>query len=256
MRAIRFVLIPLLLAVAPIDAFALFGQDAKRMDRCVTSLGTLLPEEVNQALGQIDGNARKLLALRSYVRNERTIEGRWSWSAQQIARYEGSAEQRKAQEELARIVKRFEDANPGYTLYVNTQVRSLDTQLRRWNENESVGKAAHELERAAYQKLPRDGCAGLPSKESFVHFLSSWQPSHPPTLAAPGLSKHGQGRAFDFQVKRGDLIVAGTDSARSVSSWDKNGWTRKLRAAVSAGSERFSGPLTTPYEPWHYEFRP
>ena len=63
-------------------------------------------------------------------------------------------------------------------------------------------------------------------------------------------------RAFDFQVKRGEETVAGTDSKNSIASWDKKGWTEKLRAAVQAASSKFSGPLKMPYEPWHYEYRP
>jgi hypothetical protein len=39
----------------------------------------------------------------------------------------------------------FEAANPGYTLFVNSQVRSLDIQLQHWNENRSVAEAGNQL---------------------------------------------------------------------------------------------------------------
>ena len=238
------------------QGFAASGTSSSEMRQCISSLAGELPQNVSRTIASIDGPDRQLLALRSYLRNRNLLEARWSWSAEQIARYEGSAESHLVQGELASITRQFEASNPGYTLYVNSQVRSLDTQVRRWNENASVGAAAQALESAAGQRPPKDGCAGVEGKESFVKFLNEWHAPRTPTLAAPGLSKHGQARAFDFQVKRGALIVAGTDSASSISTWDRKGWTRKLRQAVEAASSHFAGPLQTPYEPWHYEYRP
>jgi hypothetical protein len=74
-----------------------------------------------------------------------------------------------------------------------------------------------------------------------------------PTLAVPGLSPHGQSRAFDFQVMRGSQLIAGPSSP---SSWDESGWTSKLQEAVRRASTKFSGPLASPREPWHYDYRP
>jgi hypothetical protein len=135
-------------------------------------------------------------------------------------------------------------------------VRSLDAQILKWNENDSVGAAARALEKAAAKRAPRDACAAPDGRQTFSDFLKGWQPARAPTLAAPGLSRHGQARAFDFQVKHGDLVVAGTDSTRSLSTWNGRGWTEKLRQAVTSASHRFSGPLKIPDEPWHYEYRP
>jgi hypothetical protein len=209
-----------------------------------------------EALAQIDGSERQLLALRSYLRNRDSLDSRWSWSAERIRLYETSPEYRLVESELGRITARFEAANPGYTLYVNSQVRSLDVQIQKWNENPTVAAAARVLAKAAARRAPRDGCAGPEGRQAFDDFVRGWQPVRTPTLAAPGLSKHGQARAFDFQVRRGDLIVAGTDSKSAVSAWDKRGWTEKLRAAVTGASDRFTGPLKIPYEPWHYEYKP
>lgn len=92
-------------------------------------------------------------------------------------------------------------------------------------------------------------------KQPLADFLREWSPPRAAPLAAPGLSKHGQGHAFDFQVKRGDRLVVGTDTG-TTKKWDQAGWTQKLRDAVSAGSTKFIGPLPAPYEPWHYEYQP
>ena len=140
---------------------------------------------------------------------------------------------------------------------MNSQVRSVEIQLRLWNGNSSVLATAQSLQRAVAGQSSNLVCEAAedPARQTLADFLRGWQPPRAAPLAAPGLSKHGQGRAFDFQIKRGDRIVAGTDT-RATTMWDREGWTAKLRAAVNAGSDRFVGPLPAPYEPWHYEYRP
>jgi len=44
----------------------------------------------------------------------------------------------------------------------------------------------------------------------------------------PVFSPHGQMRAFDFQVKQGEKIIAGTNTATIKDVWDQQGWTEKL----------------------------
>jgi len=246
----------ILLAGCSQQACALLDRGGASVAQCAVSVSQSLPPKVGATVEKISGTDRKLLALRSYVRNRSSLDEKWSWSAEQIARYTGSAEYRAVEKELANITRQFEQSNAGYTLYVNSQVRSLDAQIEKWNDNESVGAAAKALEKAAGKNLPREGCQSADGRKAFADFLAKWYPARTPTLAAPGLSKHGQARAFDFQVKRGNEIVAGTDSKSSIASWDKKGWTGKLLAAVTAASSKFSGPLKMPYEPWHYEYRP
>jgi hypothetical protein len=202
---------------------------------------------------------RRLLALRAYLRAGDTLESRWSWSAEEIRVYLSSAEYRNAITELEHIRARFERDNPGCTLYVNTEVRSLETQVERWNTNASVGKVAAELLRAAAEEVKAPAYASISSAEGslrFARFLRDWRPSRAANLAAPGLSLHGRGRAFDLQVERGGVIVAGTDASTVAAVWDAQGWTRKLAAAVEATSDKFHGPLASPREPWHYEYKP
>lgn len=159
--------------------------------------------------------------------------------------------------EVARVQAAFEASAPGYSLYANTQTRSLDLQLQRWNENESVAAIAQQLQRAANEELNARAYPQAPSAAStrkFAEFLRNWRPPRAIPLAAPGLSLHGQARAIDFQVMRGDTLIAGPQIADVTRVWEQQGWARKLKQATT--DTRFTGPLQSPNEPWHYEYVP
>jgi hypothetical protein len=206
------------------------------------------------ALSRIHGADRQLLALRAYLRAGDSLPARWSWSQEQLNDYPMTAEGRAAAVDVDAVLAAFAAANPGYSLRVNRMPRSLEQQLNRWNENASVGRVAVEL-RASLERqfLPK---AGLPDVAQLQAALVGWKPSVAAPLAAPGLSAHGQGRAFDFEIDRAGQAVAGFDAARARQQWDAKGWTGKLRAAVLASGTPFTGPLGSPYEPWHYAYSP
>jgi hypothetical protein len=214
---------------------------------------------VAAALALIDGTGRRLLALRSYFRSGGRLTERWSWDEQQIAAYEQSPEYRELQAEIERVRQAFAEANPGYDLWVNPQVRSLDIQIDHWNTNESVADAAADLLAAAQELVTS---AGFPApgseaaRRAIEAFLSGHAPIVTPTIAAPGLSPHGQMRAIDFQVQKDGRIVAGPKTATIDTDWDAAGWTHKLEEAVRTASNRFDGPLVSPREPWHYTYSP
>ena len=216
---------------------------------------TGLPPEQREALGRIDGEGERLLALRGYLRAGRGAGARWAWSRERIESYEKSAEYAAALAEIERVRRAFEAANPGYTLRVNTNVRSLDEQLSKWNESDSVARAGAELLERARAELDGGsyGAGTVADVQRFEGFLRGATTRTTPTLAVPGLSPHGQARAFDFQVMRGGQLVAGPSSP---SGWDSAGWTAKLQEAVRAASGKFSGPLASPREPWHYDYSP
>jgi len=232
------------------------ADDAPRLPVYLDAVSARLPDLVRPALARIAGDGRKLLAARAYLRAGAGIAERWSWTDEQIARYQNSDEYRAALTEIDKIKARFAELNPGYTLYVNTDVRSLDLQIVRWNENASVGGAADALSQDAMRVLAtypaRPGRAAV---QRFIGWLESWRPPTSPTLAAPGLSPHGRSRAFDFQIQQEATLVAGTDSTIIATVWDSGGWTQKLAAAVAV-SPHFRGPLSSPREPWHYEYVP
>lgn len=219
---------------------------------------TLLPEQ-REALAGLKDDARRLLALRGYLRAGGDAASRWAWSRAQIESYEKSPEYAAALAEVEKVKGEFASANPGYALRVNVNVRSLDEQLEKWGEAESVAaaggellaRAREEVAGAAYPERP-----GVADVEKFRRFLRGFVTRVTPTVAVPGLSPHGQLRAFDFQVMKGAQLVAGTSAGSASQTWDAPGWTAKLQEAVGRASTKFSGPLASPREPWHYDYRP
>jgi hypothetical protein len=231
-------------------------------DRLATLVAAIVSEQdprVAATLERIEGGGRQLLALRSYLRSSARLAERWSWTAEQIAAYEKSPEYAELQAEIERVRAAFAAANPDHELWVNPQVRNLDIQLQGWNRNESVNAAGDALLAAAQQFVASPAVADRPAERArsqLEHWLVAQVPMPTPTVAAPGLSPHGQMRAIDFQVQRGASLVAGTRTATIASEWDTAGWTEKLAAAVRTASNRFVGPLESPREPWHYTYAP
>jgi hypothetical protein len=217
-----------------------------QIEQQVLRLGEQAGAQVAQTLARIEGTGRRLLALRSYLRNRETLAQRWSWTQTQIDEYRQSQEHRDLLSHVENIRVHFERANPGYQLYANTEVRSLDVQIERWNQNAGVERLSAKIE--------RDVCSQ--SAASLRDQLIAWRPSPPSPLAAPGLSLHGRARAIDFQVHQAGRIVAGPEIAKIADTWDARGWSRKLQTAVHGASNKFKGPLQTPNEPWHYEYSP
>lgn len=231
------------------------GDDA--LDRYLQHVASSLPEKTAAALHEIEGTPRRLLAARAYLRAGEQLHTRWSWSKDQIQAHARSAEFRALLEETEKVKARFAAQNPGYTLYANTEARSLELQITRYNTNKSVGRVAASLHQQALAEIGKSDY-GSPdqadSVERFKRFLRRWRPPTAAPLAAPGISRHGQLRAIDFQIMEDGAIVAPTETTTVKRNWDEPGWTRKLQAAV-AGT-RFRGPLQSPYEPWHYEYDP
>ena len=101
---------------------------------------------------------------------------------------------------------------------------------------------------------------GLEPSKIDVKRLDSWlrdfKPSKRANIAAPGLSPHGRASAIDFQVMKEGRIYAGADSKQVESVWRAEGWDKKLKASMEAAGPSFSGPLTNPDEPWHYDYAP
>lgn len=228
------------------------------IDRYMQSMAELLAPSQREALQKINDRSRRDLAMVYYLRAGPSIENRWSWTDEQIVAYEQSPEYAAALDEINKISAHFAAENPNRQLHVNTAVRSLETQLHRWQVVRSIGVSAAELRTAALQELQTNypGDPDSDSLQRYREFLVAWRASYPPTLAAPGLSLHGRGGAFDFQIHdhRG-RVLATIDSSTSRRIWHEQGWSKKLALSIAASSTRFFGPLAMPDEPWHYEYR-
>jgi hypothetical protein len=251
--------IPALLGVALAAYAACAGATGDPIAAHLAAIREALDPRAAGALTRIDGMGRQLLAARSYLRADANLAERWSWSDAEITDWQGSAARSTLAAAIARVRSAFESANPGFTLHVNSEVRSLEIQLERWNTNESIAAAARALSDAVAiatqsQAFP---APGTPLALAAIRdFLRGFVPSPTPPLAAPGLSAHGQMRAVDFVVMQGDRIVAGAVTADIPVLWAGQGWADRLRAAVAASGAPFVGPLRLPDEPWHYDYRP
>jgi hypothetical protein len=244
---------PALAPAPPIDS-ATQSTSGARLQAWVVQASADLDARAISALAAISRPDRRLLALRAYLRAGNSLDERWSWSQDRIAAYAASPEGKAAAADIDAVTAAFAAANPGFTLRVNRMPRSLEAQLARWNDNPSVGTVAAALARALEQQF--GSSATVPDTAQLRRALMDWTPDSAAPLAAPGLSAHGQGRAFDFQVEQQGRVIAGIVSASAHSQWDAAGWTRRLHAAVAAAGNRFYGPLASPYEPWHYAYEP
>jgi len=233
-----------------VPAQAAAGATEAQQQEWVRQAAADLPPRALATLQRIAGADRRLLAVRAYLRAGSLLDERWSWSQQQLDAYPATAEAKLAAADIDAVIAAFSAANPGFTLGVNRLPRSLEVQIARWNENRSVGITAAALAAALERQF--SASAGAPDAAAVRSALVQWQPPVAAALAAPGLSAHGQARAFDFQVQRDGKVIAGIESASARQRWDAAGWTQKLRAAVASAGNRFAGPLTSPYEPWHY----
>jgi len=249
--------------VAPIliACFATAGParaSSAAVDEYLLAVSHDLPPVAKEALQRVGDSPRQLLAVRGYIRADRQLTARWSWSAQQIRAYEASAEHRELLTAIDAVRARFEAQNPGYSLYANTTARSLDQQLQRWNSNPSVGVIAARLQAAALRELSGKDYPAHPDAKGtvrFANFLREWRPTPAAApLAVPGLSLHGRSHAIDFQIVQNGRIIAPTEVAKVRSVWEQQGWAAKLATAMR--DTRFVGPLQSPNEPWHYEYAP
>ena len=219
---------------------------------------SVLGAEQLDMLSKINDEDRRHLAMTFYLRAGSSIATRWSWTAEQIKTYEKSAQHKAALAELEKVVAHFSVENPEYVLHVNTRIRSLEEQTTLWHTVSSVGDAATALREAALATLksfPKDPDEAAVKR--FRSFLNAWRAPRWTTVMAPGMSLHGRGRAYDFQIrdKKGGMIA--DNNASSVATvWDRQGWRDKLSHAVHAASSKFKGPLLKPNEPWHYEYEP
>lgn len=230
---------------------------AASLEERLAALQPELDPRAAAVIAKIEGTDRRLLAARSFLRSASVLDGRWSWDAAQAEAFQQSPARAELDAAIVQVQCEFQRRNPGHSLFVNPEFRTLERQVERWNTNESVGYAAAnfaEVLRVRSVNIPPP--ASAEGREQFRQLLLATRPAPASPLAAPGLSRHGQMGAIDFQVMKGEQLAAGADSRTTRSDWDEAGWTARLRGAVEGAAAGFTGPLQDPYEPWHYEFAP
>ena len=211
---------------------------------------------VAEVLPLIDGLGGKLLALRSYLRSGERLAERWSWSQEQIAAYEGSPEQQELQAEIERVRQAFAQTSPGYELFVNPQVRSLDIQLANWNRNESVAAASARLLADARAHVAVRARARLRGRRRFSPRSSShtrrsqsrpWRRRACPRMARcePSISRS----------IRTDRSLPGRIHARSMQPGSRAAG-RETGCCGAAGEQQVRRTARFPAGAWHYTFTP
>lgn len=205
-------------------------------------------------IGKGEAQAVQLLALRRYLRlGGKKVHANWAWTAEQAERFLKEGTGKLLAEEATKVQKAFSTSNPGYSLLISP-LRSLTRQVRLWNANNSVQKAGNRLLKDMIEELKNEedypaAPTGV-STSIFKVVLRGAAVTPEPTSAAPGTSDHGQMRAVDFVVVRGQTIVAGIQSSTIATIWKERGWEEKLIAATKG--TKLVGPLKHPYEPWHW----
>jgi hypothetical protein len=229
----------------------------------ITGVTDSLATKLQDALLQITDQKRRLLAIRGYLRTKRNIETDWAWSNEQANDFRESIAGEDLVVQIARVKDEFAKANAGYALSNSKLVRTFERQVQLWNDNASVGTAASMLWSLAQKevnssklKQPLGTTQSQPTTEQVAEFTRFLKKTYPGEImvATPGLSDHGHADAVDFVVidAKTKAKVAGTSKAHIEPIWEKKGYTQALKAAVVAAGNRFTGPLASPYEPWHY----
>ena len=227
---------------------------AARLESYIGLTAKTLDKRVQGALAKIDGTPRRLLALRTYI-ERRNINGVWAWTNREMAAYRKSMDFRIANAEVDKVVSLFQRTHPGYQLRVTKLARSLEDQIGLWNRTKSVESASSNFMKQIVRSIVTyPDTATKQSLAKFQALLRKQSVSPVPTVAVPGLSHHGQLRAYDFIIWQGDKIVAGTDARSIRGQWIGGGWSNRLRQAIFGASNRFDGPLKSPNEPWHYTY--
>lgn len=254
------VLVALFCSAVPGSAQRNSQPEDNRWQTYADALVPTLPEFVRGTLKRIPDVRRRLLAMGTYFRRLDSLELEWAWTSGEVAEFKRTGEYARMLVEIEKVKRTFTEQNAGYSLSVNIGARSLGTQIQKWNTVTSVGRSAAEfLDSCRFAMADTSLFPAVPDSAAlllFRQFLERCEldEDRVPTVAVPGLSKHGQLRAFDFKIMRGKRLIAGTTSATIPSMWEEPGWTEKLRRAVMESSERFEGPLPSPYEPWHYTY--
>jgi hypothetical protein len=109
-----------------------------------------LPAGPREAINQITGRERRLLALRGYIRFIKrygilVLRQRWAWTEEEYRRFARSADGQALQNEVAQVIQTFNRANPGYRLVTARTHRPLAIQINLWNRSRSVARISMQL---------------------------------------------------------------------------------------------------------------
>lgn len=114
--------------------------------------------QVSKTLDRIPNLPKRLLALRGYLKRESKSPGkvrdRWAFSQQQFDDFSATASGQLLDRELRAVKRRFKKlTNDEYRLGNGSKFRSLDTQVKYWNNRSNVQQMADQLMDKAKRKV-------------------------------------------------------------------------------------------------------
>lgn len=140
--------------------------------------------------------------MRKYLRSKRrgaNLEAVWSWTDEEIEIQKKLEPTKSLYEEAAKVQANFKKANPDYHL-VLSPVRSLESQIRLWGKNTTVGKAGAKLLVDIKAVLSEEDYPATPDDREmvrlFAEYLRTRAVAPEPTSAAPGTSDHGRAKRW------------------------------------------------------------
>jgi hypothetical protein len=231
--------------------------------------------QVFLALLEISDPKHELLAIKGYLNPKRgtktlNLEKDWVWNEDQIKAWNQSDEKKHADRALAWVKTKFEALpgmkTKGVRLNYGTTPRDMNKQVELWDKkNPHTGPNARSLYDKALREISKASYPDTPDTEAvgrFSAFLKGAGLPEKVTQATPGLSAHGQSRAFDFTASSDK-----TDPPLHLRDGNPEGWrksgcaaaladaTRAYNAEKARGLRVFT-PLTAPDEPWHFFYDP
>lgn len=166
--------------------------------------------EVSKTLDQIPNLAKRLLALRGYLRKESqgvgTVKSRWAFSQQEFDDFKKTAAGAALDREISLVKRRFSElTEKKYRLGTGDEFRPHLTQLGYWNERTNIQPIADQLLKKAQQRV----------KQKMAEFVS---PSNVPFY--PPITDYNDRFQLQFQVAIRPSLIARNPNADGVAEKD------------------------------------
>src|SRR5262245_53306553 len=150
----------------------------EKLDLYVNSLISELERHIaapiKDAIFQIKGSHRRLLALRGYLRypslDRGSIDDNWAWDKEKEEEFISSGLREEFCAEVAKVKRAFEASMTGYQLQGGVKVRTLSRQIDLWNGNETVNKFGLTLHRKCLEEVEHGGYGDVPETSDLVRF--------------------------------------------------------------------------------------
>ena len=212
----------------------------KLICRYIDALGMLkfgMFREVSNTLDRIPNLAKRLLALRGYLRKEEkgpgTVHRRWAFTKEQYDEFKTSAAGVVLNSELQKVKNRFREiTDKKYKLGHGKKFRSLDRQVKYWNTRSNVQNIADQiLQKVRKRVTAKSAQSGLSDGPSY-----------------PQIEEYADRFQLTFKVAMRPSAIARNPNAAGIA--EKDAVFNQLQKALDDFAEylrktTFSGELKT-----------